>query len=175
MCETAFRTKFGARHLSTTRPDCVDNIKKESHRKMALFLRLGWNRSFAALAYPTNSYGCLHQARFLRPAGPLSQNCQISDSGGSKRTFGEFRRPGGGFLCPRRQRNQNAVFGGAPSARILNRRAKFEWRFPLLPGHWARFLERKLSKELCAKLRFASSGTAWPVPCCFARWCSAGA
>ena len=26
--------------------------------------------------------------------------------------LGEFRRPGGGFLCPRRQRNQNAVLEG---------------------------------------------------------------
>ena len=78
---------------------------------------------------------------------------------------GSFAHGGKGTKAP--------FWGGAPSARILNRRAKFEWRALLLPGHWARFLERKLSKELCAKLRFASSGTAWPVPCCSAghgRW-----
>ena len=32
----------------------------------------------------------------------------------------------------------------------------------------SRFLERKLSKELCAKLCFASFGSAWLLPCCLA-------
>ena len=120
-----------------------------------------------ARRFRTTPYGCLHQARFHRPAGPLSQTLRsaaaarkageqsshtaragcrgtapgrpspvpgsgVGDwsagapwsqppailwylSDRSERYFaaeGMFRRPGGGFLCPRRQRNQSAVFSG---------------------------------------------------------------
>ena len=42
---------------------------------------------------------------------------------------GSFAHGGKGTKTP--------FWGGAPLVHILNRRAKFEWRFPLLPGHWA--------------------------------------
>ena len=75
---------------------------------------------------------------------------------------GSFAHGGKGTKTP---------FLPAPSAGDFIRRAKLEWLLPLLPGHWARFLERKLSKELYAKLRFASFSLfscfrrgGWPHP-----------
>ena len=78
---------------------------------------------------------------------------------------GAFRRPSGGSLCPRRQRNQNAGFP-APLAGNFFRRANLEWLSTPLPGHWA--LMRQ--KFRCTVL----IGTAWLVPRCLAEEKTAG-
>ena len=70
---------------------------------------------------------------------------------------GSFARGGKGTKTP---------FFAAPLAVCPFRRAKFEWLFPLFPGHWA-----------LARRRFgpaASTGSAWPLPCCLAGQETAG-
>ena len=52
----------------------------------------------------------LPPVRLRRPPAILS--CLSDRSERHTPAKGEFHRPGGGFLCPRRQRNQNAVFSG---------------------------------------------------------------
>ena len=78
---------------------------------------------------------------------------------------GEFRRPGGGFLCSRRQRNQNAVFCG-PFSKKVSSGGQTLSDCPLsfrATGPW-----REKGRKHAPLL-----GSAWPVPCCSAghgRW-----
>ena len=70
---------------------------------------------------------------------------------------GSFAHGGKGTKTP---------FFAAPLAGNPVRRAKFEWRVPLLPGHWA-LAWRRIGPA-------APTGAAWPVPCCLAGQLTAG-
>ena len=148
--------------------------KRAIERWLSFCVWVGTGVSPPRRIQPTPTAVCTRRVFSVQP-DRFPKTAKSATAAGVKELLGNSAAPAAGSFAHGGKGTKTPFLGGAPSVRGPFRRAKFEWRFPLLPGHWARFLERKLSKELCAKLRFASSGTAWPVPCCFARWCSAGA